>query len=301
MDALRNVIKGILSLSLVIFLHACGSKDKFDASGNFEAREIMVSAQANGEIKNFQISEGQEIGAGVVVGYIDSLQLHLQKRLILASLNATNVRRPDVAKQIAVVEESIRKAKEETIRVKNLLRGDAATQKQLDDAQAQVRSLEAQLAAQKNSLDINVNSIAAEASVQEIQLAQVQDQLNKCQIVNPVKGSVLAKYAEVGEQTAIGRPLYKIADVSELILRAYVTENQLSELRLGQKVQVYVQQDKESKTYEGALQWISDKSEFTPKTIQTKDERANLVYAIKIGVKNDGFLKIGMYADVRFK
>ncbi|MEG1910313.1 MAG: hypothetical protein RR190_05005, partial [Bacteroidales bacterium] len=205
MNALRKIEQIVTCLTFVIlssvFLVACNGKDKFDASGNFEATEVMVSAQANGEIKILNVREGQELEANSVVGYIDSTQLYLQKQLMMASLSATKVRRPDVYKQIAVVEENLRSAKREEQRVKNLLKGDAATKKQWDDVQAQVRSLEAQLAAQKNSLDINVNSVDAESSVQEIQLAQVQDQLNKCQIVNPVQGTVLAKYAEVSEQT----------------------------------------------------------------------------------------------------
>jgi len=283
-------------------LISCGvSKDDYDASGTFESTEVIVSAEASGKILSFDIQEGQILAANQVVGSIDSLQLFLRKRQLMTSSKSMQVRRPDVRIQISAIEQQITTAKSERKRVENLLKANAANQKQLDDINAQISVLEKQLDAQKTTLVTTNQGITDDTEGIKLQVAQTEDQLNKCRITSPINGTVLLKYAEMGEVAAPGKALFKIADTNNMILRAYVTNDQLSKLKVGQKVKVYCDSEKkEMKEYEGTLAWISQKSEFTPKTIQTKDERANLVYAVKVNVKNDGLLKIGMYGNVKF-
>lgn len=290
-----------LIIILAAFVAGCaGGEIKYDASGTFEAVETIVSAEANGIIKRFTIEEGQELKANQVIGYVDSVQLYLKKKQLEAQIAAVLSKKPNIATQIASLQEQLRQAQREQTRVENLLKADAATQKQLDDATAQVEIIKKQIAAQESSLGITSKSINEESGPLTIQIAQLEDQLSKCKIVNEVNGTVLTKYAEVNEMTATGKPLYKIADLSEIILRAYVTGDQLPDLKLGQHVTVLIDAPENSyKEYPGEIQWISSKAEFTPKTIQTKDERANLVYAVKIRVKNDGLIKIGMYGEVK--
>lgn len=290
-----------LIIVLAAFVAGCaGGEIKYDASGTFEAVETIVSAEANGIIKRFTVEEGQELKANQVVGYVDSVQLYLKKKQLEAQIAAVLSKKPNIATQIASLQEQLRQAQREQTRVENLLKADAATQKQLDDASAQVEIIKKQIAAQESSLGITSKSINEESGPLTVQIAQLEDQLSKCKIVNEVNGTVLTKYAEVNEMTATGKPLYKIADLSEIILRAYVTGDQLPDLKLGQHVTVLIDAPENSyKEYPGEIQWISSKAEFTPKTIQTKDERANLVYAIKIRVKNDGLIKIGMYGEVK--
>lgn len=290
-----------LIIILAAFVAGCaGGEIKYDASGTFEAVETIVSAEANGIIKRFTIEEGQELKANQVVGYVDSVQLYLKKKQLEAQIAAVLSKKPNIATQIASLQEQLRQAQREQTRVENLLKADAATQKQLDDATAQVEIIKKQIAAQESSLGITSKSINEESGPLTVQIAQLEDQLSKCKIVNEVNGTVLTKYAEVNEMTATGKPLYKIADLSEIILRAYVTGDQLPKLKLGQHVTVLIDAPENSyKEYPGEIQWISSKAEFTPKTIQTKDERANLVYAVKIRVKNDGLIKIGMYGEVK--
>jgi HlyD family secretion protein len=292
----KSIIMAVLAFS------ACtGNKHEYDASGTFEAVETIVSAEATGIIKEFTVEEGEELTENQVVGYIDSTQLYLKKRQLQAQINAVLSKRPNVATQIAALQEQLKQAEREQQRITNLLKADAATQKQLDDATAQVSIIKKQIEAQESSLGITARSINEESSPLSIQIAQLNDQLARSRIVNEVKGTVLTKYAEVNEMTTSGKPLYKIADLSVITLRAYVTGGQLPGLKLGQNVTVLVDAAEEKqKAYAGTVQWISNKAEFTPKTIQTKDERANLVYAVKIRVKNDGFIKIGMYGEVKF-
>lgn len=275
---------------------------RHDASGVFEATEILVSAEASGKIEALEVTEGDFLQMGQCVGYVDSTQLYLQKLQLQASRKAVNLRRPDIGIQISATKEQIRRAETEKQRVENLYKADAATQKQLDDADTQVKVLNNTLAAQINSLSSSVNSLTEEGASYEIQTARIADLLAKCRVINPIEGVVLSKYAEPKEVVASGRPLYKIADVRNLFLRAYVVAAQLEHVKLGQEATVSVCYDgKNEKTYPGRVTWISDRAEFTPKTIQTKDERRNLVYAVKIAVVNaDGFLKIGMYGDVDF-
>jgi len=283
-----------------LFLISCGQKEQaYDASGTFEAVETIVSAQASGTIKALNLAEGQILKTGETIGYIDTTQLYLKKKQLEAQVSAVLGKKPDVSAQIAAYQEQLKQANREQQRITNLLKADAATPKQLDDANAQVAIIKKQIAAQRSSLNITSSSLNQETLPLNVQIDQLNDQLLKSKIVNQTAGTVLVKYAEVNEMAATGKPLYKISDLSSIVLRAYLTGNQLPAVRLGQNVEVLVDAaDGKYKTYQGSIEWISDKAEFTPKTIQTKDERANLVYAVKIKVKNDGYLKIGMYAEV---
>ncbi len=289
-------------LLFFILLFSCKSKDNnYDASGYFEAVETIVSAQANGQILSLNVDEGQELAAGQQVGQIDSTQIYLTLQQVQSQRGAVLSRKPDIGSQTAVLKEQITTAKRELARVERLAAGNAATQKQMDDARSAVAVLQKQLDAQQTSLSNASSSVSKEGSPLEVQMSLLKDQLNKTHIINPVNGTVLVKYVEQNEMASMGKPLYKIADLSEIILRAYITNTQLANLKLGQKVTVLVDKGKDKNAeYQGNVEWISSKAEFTPKTIQTKDERSNEVYAIKIRVKNDGFLKIGMYGDVKF-
>lgn len=293
-------------IALFIFstfvLASCGSNNnKSDATGAFEADETIISAEATGALKQFDVEEGQSLKAGQFIGYIDSIQLYLKKKQLESQIRSTLSQQPNIAAQVAAIQTQLKAAEKEQARLANLVKADAATQKQLDDMTAQVDVLRKQLAAQQSALGITSNSIAEQTNPLQVQIEQINDQLAKSKIVNPIDGTVLAKYAEANEIAVTGKALYKIADVSTLTLRAYVTGAQLPAIKLNQNVKVLIDDGaKNYKEYPGTLYWISDKSEFTPKTIQTKDERANLVYAIKIHVKNDGYLKIGMYGEVKF-
>lgn len=283
-----------------LFLISCSNnKQGYDASGTFEAVETIVSAEATGVIKVLNLEEGQVLKAGELLGYIDSTQLYLTKKQLEAQITAVLGRKPDVAAQVAASREQLKQAVREQQRITNLLKADAATQKQLDDANAQVAIVQKQIAAQESALGITSAGLNKETLPLNAQIEQLNDQLSKSRIINEAAGTVLAKYAEVNEMALTGKPLYKISDLSVIILRAYITGSQLSAVRLGQKVEVLADDaDGKYKSYEGTVEWISDKAEFTPKTIQTRDERANLVYAVKVKVKNDGYLKIGMYGEV---
>lgn len=290
---------GIIVASLV-FLYSCGkSNEQYDASGTFEATEIMVSSEASGKILQFGAQEGELLQSGNEIVLIDTLQLFLKKQQLLASINALQSRRPEVNKQIAAVQQQIVTAKTEKQRAENLVKANAANQKMLDDINAQIVVLEKQLAAQKSTLDISNRGISEDVATMEIQVAQLDDQLLKCRIATPINGTLLVKYAQVGELAMPGKALFKVADMESMILRAYITSDQLTQLKIGQTVKVFADFGESTREYSGTISWVSGKAEFTPKTIQTKDERANLVYAVKIAVKNDGYLKIGMYGQVK--
>jgi HlyD family secretion protein len=290
----------IVAVSSFVMISCGKTKDSLDANGTFEATEIIVSSEAAGKLLRFEIEEGQVIEAGSEAGYIDSLQLSLRKLHLLASMKALEIRRPDTRKQIAAIEQQIATAKTEKIRVGNLLKANAANQKQLDDINAQIAVLEKQLEAQKSTLSITDRGIGGDNEALGFQVEQLKDQISKCKIINPVKGTVLVKYAEAGEVSVPGKALYKVADLDQMILRAYVTSAQLSKIKVGQAVKVFADFGIENKReYPGTISWISARSEFTPKTIQTQDERANLVYAVKVRIANDGNLKIGMYGGFK--
>lgn len=291
----------IPSALLFLSLYSCsGTADEPSASGTLEATETIISAEATGVIRSFTISEGENLKKDQYVGYIDSTQLYLRKKQIEAQIKAVLSRSPDISAQLAAVQEQLVQAEREQKRISSLLEEDAATQKQMDDVNAQVKILKKQHGALRSNLGITASGLTEETSALNVQIEQVNDQLRKCRIVNPVNGTVLGKYAEPNEMTMPGKPLYKIADVSTLTVRAYITGDQLSQVKNAQQVKVTTGSGEHQKQYTGTVEWISSKAEFTPKTIQTKEERANLVYAIKVRVKNDGFLKIGMYADIEF-
>lgn len=298
MEQIRYLMVGIVLFSLF----SCRSnQDTFDATGAFEATEIFVSAEVNGKIMELQLEEGDRLEAGVILGYIDSIQLYLKKKQLMAGLRSVDIRKPDIRKQIAVLEQQIATARAEQQRMENLVQAKAGNQKQVDDIINSIKFLQKQLDAQYSTLHKTSGGADAEADGLLFQIMQLDDQLQKSRIVNPQAGTVLVKYAEPGEFTTAGKPLYKIADTELLYLRAYVTASQLTRLQLNQSVRVFADYgDQDRREYLGTITWISDKSEFTPKGIQTKEERANLVYAIKIAVKNDGYLKIGQYGEVQF-
>lgn len=288
--------------SVILFLNCNGNRISFDASGSFEAEETIISSEATGTIMQFDIEEGQTLQAGQFIGYIDSIQLHLKKKQLIAQANATLSKKPNISTQLAALKSQLNNAQKEKIRITNLVDGNAVPKKQLDDINAQIDFLNKQIEAQKSSLEISAQSIGKDAIPLNIQVEQLSDQLAKCKFINPVRGTVLVKYSKVNEVVINGKPLYKIADLSEMILRAYITGDQLPQVKLNQKVKVLTDEEKGNyKETEGTITWISDKAEFTPKTIQTKNERANMVYAIKVNVKNDGTYKIGMYGEIKFQ
>lgn len=287
---------GLLSLLAV----GCGNRDDFDATGTFEATEVTVSAEANGRILCFDVEEGDSVEAAVPVGAIDTVQLYLQKLQLERQVASARSSRPDVRKQATALREQIAQQQTERRRVESLLKDGAATTKQLDDIDAQLKILQGQLDALLSTLHNNLASIDENSSAIELQIAQIEDKLSKCRIVSPVGGTVLAKYAEAGELAAVGRPLMKVADLGQVYLRAYFTSEQLSSLRLGQQVTVTADFGGDERIdYPGRITWIASESEFTPKSIQTRNSRANLVYAVKIAVKNDGRLKLGLYGEVK--
>ena len=292
-----------LIATALLSLAACNRGDgDFDATGTFEATEILVSSDANGKIMELNIEEGDRLDAGALIGYVDSTQLYLKKMQLSAGLRSVDIRKPDIRKQIAALEQQIATARTEQQRMENLVKAKAGNQKQVDDIVNNIKYLQKQLDAQYSTLNKTTGGADAEAEGILYQIMQLDDQLQKSRIVNPQAGTVLVKYAEPGEVTAAGKPLYKIADTDLLYLRAYITSDQLSTLKQGQTVRVFADYGEDDRReYPGTITWISDKSEFTPKGIQTKDERANLVYAIKIAVKNDGYLKIGQYGETVFE
>lgn len=307
----------IYGLFFIAFIASCQKfAPKADAYGNFEADERIVSAEANGKILSLSIEEGQELKAGQSVGAIDSIQIKLKKDQLLANIRAVVAKSPAIGAQLAVFEKQTAAVRQqlttlehEKSRIENLLKNDAATPKQLDDLNAQIEATQRQMdvigeqkTATNASLDVQKSGLLAELLPIQKQIAQLDDQLDKCQIINPFTGILLVKYAEQGEVTAFGKPLYKVADLSTMTLRAYVAGDQLTKVKVGQDVKVLVDiADGKQQEFSGKIRWVSPKAEFTPKVIQTKEERVNLVYAVKITVLNPaGDLKIGMPAEVKF-
>ncbi|MEN2490297.1 HlyD family efflux transporter periplasmic adaptor subunit [Flavobacterium sp. B11] len=293
-------IKLLYFLIPAIFMFSCNDKENdFDASGSFEAVETIMSAEANGQILQLNVEEGQQLKAGQKVGFIDSTQLAINKMQLRQNEKAILSGRPQIQIQTESLKRQLDNAILDRNRTEKLVKGGVASQKQLDDINSKVAALQAQIKAQKSSLETTNENLTQQGNTVGVQLKGIEDQLSKSVIVNPIKGTVLAKYAEQYEMAVIGKPLYKIANLEILDLRAYITGAQLPQIKMGQQVKVRIDQgEKKYKEYQGTIGWISDKSEFSPKTIPTKDERANLVYAIKVRVKNDGYLKIGMYGEV---
>ena len=293
-------MKRIAYIATLLLIASCGKESEFDAQGTFEATEIIVSAEATGRILCFDIEEGSTVEAGNIVGAIDSIQLHLQRRQLIAQQSALLSSRPDVKKQVASIREEIAKQKSELARVENMLRDGAATQKQYDDIGAHIRILEGKLEAALSTLDKNTSSINGNSVAIEAQIAALDDRIAKCRINSPVSGTLLVKYTQAGELASPGKPLMKVANLDEIFLRAYFTSEQLADITLGDTVTVIADFGGDERySYEGRITWIASESEFTPKSIQTRDSRANLVYAVKIAVKNDGRLKIGLAGEVK--
>lgn len=296
-------MKNVIVLMAVIAFTACsGGGDEHDATGMFEATEVIVSAEQTGKLLYFDVDEGDVFAKGQQVGLVDTVQLQLRAMQLGATKEAYASQRPDIEKQIAATRQQLAKAELEVKRYSALVRDNAANRKQLDDAESSVRVLRRQLDAQLSQLNNTTGSLNRQMDAAEIQRRQVIDNLEKCRVKSPIGGTVLDKYAEAGEYATPGKPLFKIADVADMKLRAYVDAPQLTSLKVGQLVKVYADFGEDgNREYKGVIEWISDKAEFTPKTIQTRDERANLVYAVKIAVKNtDGLIKIGMYGEVDF-
>ena len=291
----------MLFLAALLPVACSNNKTDYDASGIFESTEVIVSSQVSGQLMEFTVTEGQQLQADSYLGYVDTTQLYLKKQQLMASRTAVSSRSTSVPRQIASLKEQIATQKRELARFGNLVKLNAANQKQVDDIQSQLSVLEKQLAAQTELLVNNNQGISGESTALESQIAQIEDQLLKSRITSPIQGTVLTKYAEQGEFTAPGKALFKVSDMQQMYLRAYITSDQLTQLKQGQPVIVYADFGEEQmRTYPGTISWIADKAEFTPKTIQTRNERANLVYAVKIAVTNNGYLKNGMYGEVKF-
>ena len=287
--------------SVALLLTACGKKEKeYDATGTFEATETTVSAEQSGTLLSFSLNEGDEVEEGREVGLIDTTQIWLKIQQTRATKAVYNSQKPDMEKQIAATRQQLAKAQTEQRRYQELVNDGAAPRKMLDDAVSQVQVLQRQLAAQISSLSTSTDALNKQMAATDVQVNQLRDQLQKCHIYTPVAGTVLEKYVERGEFVATGKPLFKVADTRQMYLRAYVTSAQLQHIKVGQTVKVFADYGNgQRKAYDGRVSWISSRSEFTPKTLLTDDERADLVYAVKIAVKSDGYIKIGMYGEVK--
>jgi len=290
-----------ITIILAALLPACRSNDDHaDAYGNFEAVETVVSAEGTGKLLSFMVEEGMTLPADTIVGWIDSTQLHLKKSQLKANIKAVLSKIPEKDPQLEVIREQIAVQKREQQRYENLVKANAATPKQLDDINYQIGILEKQYRSLASTLNTQVSGYSSEAHPLEEQVLQVNDQLRQSRVTNPVNGTVLIKYVEKGEVVNYGKALYKIADLSALDMRAYIGEEQLGQVKVGQQVTVLTDlPDNKYREWPGTITWISSEAEFTPKVIQTKEERTNLVYAIKVRVKNDGSLKIGMPAELK--
>ncbi len=296
-------MKKIMTIAVAaIVLTACGNKEKeYDATGTFEATEVTVAAEQNGALMMFDVNEGDEIALGKEIGLIDTTQIWLKIKQMGATKEVYQSQKPNMEAQIAATRQQLAKAKQDQQRYKELVVDGAAPSKMLDDATNQVQVLQKQLDAQISSLSTNTNALNKQMAATDVQVSQLIDQLQKCHISAPIKGTVLEKYVEKGEFVATGKPLFKMADTEQMFMRAYVTSAQLKSIKVGQKAKVFADYgDGQKKEYEGTVSWISSRSEFTPKTILTDDERADLVYALKVAFKNDGYVKIGMYGEVKF-
>lgn len=294
--------KTLTIVCIAILLAACNSnKKEYDATGTFEATETTVSAEQSGTLLNFALEEGDDVEAGQEIGLIDTTQIWLKIRQATATKAVYQSQKPDLQKQIAVTRQQLAKAKTEQQRYRELVNDGAAPAKMLDDATSQVQVLQRQLDAQVSTLNTQLSTLNSQMSATDVQTSQLRDQLQKCHIKSPAAGTVLEKYVERGEFVSPGKPLFKMGEVKQMFLRAYVTSAQLQNIKIGQAVKVFADYGNgQKKEYDGTISWISSRSEFTPKTIVTDDERADLVYAVKIAVKNDGYIKIGMYGEVKW-
>lgn len=288
-------MKKTLALLILVSLFSCNNNDeKADGYGNFEATEVTISAEANGKLISFTIEEGAVLEPNTQIGLVDTTQLYFNKQQLIASRNTIFSKSKNVLSQDQVLQEQLKTTLIEKKRVENMFAENAATRRQVDEVVGKVNVLKEQI----KSVGTQNAPIKNEAKTIDIQIEKIEDQISKSKIINPIKGTVLAKYAEPNEITAFGKPLYKIADISEMTLRVYVSETQLPKIKIGQKVTVKIDYGAEMKDYSGTISWIASSAEFTPKIIQTKEERVNLVYAVKVKVKNDGTIRIGMPAEM---
>ena len=288
---------------MALLLTACDNKTKeYDATGTFEATETTVFAEQSGALLVFGVSEGDKLVQGQEIGLVDTTQVWLKMKQLGAAKQVYQSQKPDMQKQIAATRQQLAKAQQEQRRYKELVADGAAPSKMLDDATSQVQVLQRQLDAQVSSLNTQLSTLNSQMAATDVQVSQLRDQLRRCHVVSPIGGTVLEKYVEQGEFVTTGKPLLKLADTEHMFIRAYVTSAQLQSVKVGQKVRVFADYgDGQKKEYEGTVSWISSRSEFTPKTILTDNERADLVYAVKIAIKNDGYAKIGMYGEVKFE
>ena len=296
-------MKKILAMAgMILLLNACGNKEKeYDATGVFEATETTIYAEQPGILVRLNVEEGDIVAPEMEVGLIDTTQLWLKLKQAVAAKSVYQSQKPEIGKQIAATRQQLAKAKQDQQRYSELVADGAAPSKMLDDANSQVEVLQHQLDAQISSLTVTTNSLQRQMDAAYVQEDQLRDQLRKCHIKVPAKGTVLEKYVERGEYVSTGKPLFKMADTEGMFIRAYVTSTQLRNIKLGQNAIVYADyRDGKKKEYHGKVTWISNRSEFTPKTILTDDERADLVYALKVAIENDGYVKIGMYGEVKF-
>lgn len=283
----------------VIALAGCTSSSEYDACGTFEADEILVSSQAAGQLLHFNVREGDLLTPEKELGLVDTLQIYLQKTQIEAQLKSLESSRPDINSQVAALNSQLANLKNEKARIEKLVAKGAVPSKQLDDVDAQIDIVNSQIAANVSSLSKNTSALDHNAAALESQILMLEDKLDKCRIVSPAEGTVLARYVNAGELVNFGTPLFKVADLNAIYLKAYFTSDQLASIQLGQEVDVRADYGGNKQfQYKGKIIWISSESEFTPKAIQTKNTRANLVYAVKIAVPQDGHLKIGMYGEV---
>ncbi|MCQ2285623.1 MAG: efflux RND transporter periplasmic adaptor subunit [Bacteroidales bacterium] len=299
---MKNIFKLCLFLTIVSLLSACQTdKENTDAFGVFEATEITVSSENNGKLLVFNIEEGRTYEKDEIVGYIDSSQLCLQMQQLDASIKAALARQPDMPSQIQVLQDKLVTLEKEKNRVTNLVEANAASTKDLDDILAEINITKSQITATKSTLSIQSQAILEEVEAMRIQKMQLANQVKKCQIKTPINGTVIKKYINESELAFQGKPLFKVADLTNMFIEVYVTEDMLSSIKLGQKATIHIDAaNGAKKNFEGKIAWISPKAEFTPKMIQTKNERVNLVYAVKVTFKNDGSAKIGMPGDVTF-
>lgn len=300
-QTIKDMQKIYVLAGVALMMAACGGNEKaYDATGTFEATETTVYAEQSGALLSFSVNEGDMIEAGKEVGLIDTTQTWLKIQQLDATKEVYQSQKPDMERQIAATRQQLSKAQQDEQRYRELVADGAAPSKMLDDASSQVKVLQKQLDAQISSLSTSTRSLDKQTVAANVQIEQLRDMLRKCHIVTPTKGTVLEKYVERGEFVAIGKPLFKIADTEQMFMRAYVTSAQLQNIKIGQQVKVFADYgDGQKKAYDGTVSWISSRSEFTPKTILTDDERADLVYAVKVAIKSDGYVKIGMYGELK--
>ena len=287
---------------VALMMTACRNNEKaYDATGSFEATETTVFAEQSGALLTFDVNEGDSLTTGCMVGLIDTTQIWLKIQQLGATKAVYQSQKPNMERQIAATRQQLAKAKQDEQRYRELVADGAAPSKMYDDAASQVKVLQKQLDAQISSLSTSTKALDKQTDAADVQIEQLRDMLSKCHIVTPTKGTILEKYVERGEYVSVGKPLFKIADTQNMYLRAYVTSSQLQNIKLGQHVNVFADYgDNNRKEYDGTISWISSRSEFTPKTILTDDERADLVYAVKVAIHNDGYVKIGMYGGMKF-